>query len=198
MSRGLGNRAATKVSCAGDAEGRLENSSRRAARRRGCQGFSRIKTLGTGSSGERASEGSAKKRRERRAPGKLGLAVGSEGLRERNSRRGATPARVNNVRGRERGPVRMKASKSRRADCGSLRKWVSGPNANGKGAGSSRRARVAARREKPLNERDPGRGSGMKQACEPERGGNRRGVEKARGRNEARGWDLSRKVAACG
>jgi hypothetical protein len=74
--------------------------------------------------------------------------------------------------------VRKKASKSRLGSDGSLRKQVSGFEANGKGAGSSRGGRVAARGEKPLNERDPGRGSGMKQACEPERGRNRRGVEK--------------------
>jgi hypothetical protein len=83
-------------------------------------------TLRTKTSGERESEDPRDERRERRAPGKLGLDVGSGSLRERNSRRGATLVHVNNVCGRERGPVRMKASKSRRMDRGSLRKRVSG------------------------------------------------------------------------
>lgn len=96
------------------------------------------KTLRTRTAGERESEDPTSERRERRAPDKLVLDVGSGSLRERNSRRGATLAHVNNVCGRERGPVRMKASKSRRADCGSLRKQVSDSRANGKGEGSSR------------------------------------------------------------
>jgi len=83
-------------------------------------------TLRTSSEGERESEDPSSERRERRAPGKLGFAEGSESLRESNSRRGAALARVNNVRERERGPVRMNASKSRPTDFGSLRKWVSG------------------------------------------------------------------------
>jgi hypothetical protein len=70
-------------------------------------------TLGTSRAGERASEDSPGERRERRATGKRWLGAWSVSLRERNSRRGATLADVNNVRGRERGPVRMKASKSR-------------------------------------------------------------------------------------
>jgi len=92
----------------------------------GAVGLLADKTLRTSAWGERESEDPTSERRERRAPGKLGLAVGSESLRERNSRRGATLAHVNNVCGRERGPVQMKASKSRRTDRGSLRKQVSG------------------------------------------------------------------------
>jgi len=44
---------------------------------------------------------------------------------------------------------------------------------------------------KPLK-RNPGRGSGMKQACKANGGVNRRGREKRRGRTEGRAWELGR------
>jgi hypothetical protein len=63
-----------------------------------------VETLRAVSRDERESEGSSKQRRERRAPGKLELNARSEGLEERNSRRGATLADVNNVRERNAAP----------------------------------------------------------------------------------------------
>jgi hypothetical protein len=42
----------------------------------------------------------------------------------------------------------------------------------------------------PLNRMGPGRGCGMKQARERMCGENRRGAAKARGRNEARTWEV--------
>jgi hypothetical protein len=66
---------------------------------------------------------------------------------------------------------------------------VSSLELKGKGARRCRRESAAARREKPLNGRDPGHGCGTKQARQPDRGANRREAENAWGRNEAVGLE---------
>lgn len=96
QSRGMGNRFVARSRAP---EMRKEGSKTRAGRRHGdgAVGLLAVDTLRAVSKDERASEGSSSERRERRAPGKLGLSASSEGLEERNSRRGATLVRVNNA-----------------------------------------------------------------------------------------------------
>jgi len=80
----------------GDTEGRLETSSRQEAPETEQPMLHAEETLKTSQGGERASEGLRGEREERRVLGKLGPRAGSEGLEEKNSKRGAALSGVNN------------------------------------------------------------------------------------------------------
>jgi len=82
----------------GDAEGRLETSSRQGAPETERPMLHAEETLKTSPEGERASEGLSGEREERWVLGKLGPWAWSAGLEEKNSKRGAALSVVNNCR----------------------------------------------------------------------------------------------------
>jgi hypothetical protein len=80
----------------GDSEGRLETSSRQVGPETESSVLFAEETLKTSWEVDRASGGFSSERPERWVPGKLGPRAGSEGLEEKNSKRGAALRVVNN------------------------------------------------------------------------------------------------------
>jgi len=92
----LGGNFGVRTDGTGDLEGRLETSSRQVGPETVLPVLLADETLKTGSGGDRASEGLLGEREERRVLGKLEPTAGSEGLEEKNSKRGAARVVVNN------------------------------------------------------------------------------------------------------
>jgi len=91
-------------------------------------------------------------------------------------------------------PVRGSRPRSRDARTWQPKEESGGERAGGNGTGAPNGDEPGGLRSgrNPWTVRNPGRGSGMKEAREAESGASRRGAEKARGRNEAERWEPPR------